>query len=129
LRAGFANLRGAAEPLLDCGTEMAELEPADEAYCAVEVSSEDGMPVIRLSGELDLVSVEGVRSVLAGVLTADDDRLAFDVSELEFMDSSGIALLVSAARQARQVELRHPTPTVRRLIELTGLTELLLVVR
>ena len=86
------------------------------------------MPVIRLSGELDMVSVERVRSVVEGVLTADDDRLAFDVAELKFMDSSGIALLVSAARQVRQVELRHPTPIVRRLIELTGLTELLLMV-
>jgi len=86
------------------------------------------MPVIRLSGELDMVSVERVRSVVEGALTAEDDRLAFDVSELQFMDSSGIALLVSAARTARQVELRHPTPIVRRLIELTGLTELLLMV-
>jgi len=84
--------------------------------------------VIRLSGELDMVSVERVRSVVDGVLAADDDRIAFDVGELEFMDSSGIALLVSAARTARQVELRHPTPIVRRLIELTGLTELLLMV-
>jgi anti-anti-sigma factor len=107
---------------------MAELEPTDEAYCAVEVSREDGMLVIRLSGELDMVSVERVRSVLKGALTAEDDRLAFDVSELEFMDSSGIALLVSAARTARHVELRHPTPIVRRLIELTGLTELLLMI-
>jgi len=86
------------------------------------------MPVICLSGELDMVSVERVRSVVEGALTAEDDRLAFDVSELQFMDSSGIALLVSAARTARQVELRHPTPIVRRLIELTGLTELLLMV-
>ena len=86
------------------------------------------MPVIRLSGELDMVSVERVRSVVEGALTAEDDRLAFDVSELQFMDSSGIALLVSAARTARQVELRHPTPIVRRLIEMAGLTELLLVV-
>jgi|SRR6516162_1429144 anti-sigma B factor antagonist len=107
---------------------MAELEPTDAAYCAVDVSREDGMPVIRLSGELDTVSVERVRSVLEGVLAADDDRLAFDVGDLEFMDSSGIALLVAVARQARQVELRHPTPIVRRLIELTGLTELLLMV-
>jgi anti-sigma B factor antagonist len=107
---------------------MAELEPADETYCAVEVSREDGMPVIRLSGELDMVSVERVRSAVEAALTAADDRIAFDVSELEFMDSSGIALLVSAARTARQVELRHPTPIVRRLIELTGLTELLLMI-
>jgi anti-sigma B factor antagonist len=107
---------------------MAEIDPADEAYGAVEVSREDGMPVIRLSGELDMVSVERVRPVVQEVLAAGNDRLAFDVSELEFMDSSGIALLVSATRKARQVELRHPTPIVRRLIELTGLTELLLMV-
>ena len=107
---------------------MAELEPTDAAYCAVDVSREDGMPVIRLSGELDMVSVERVRSVVEGALTAEDDRLAFDVSELQFMDSSGIALLVSAARTARQVELRHPNSIVRRLIELAGLNELLLVV-
>jgi len=107
---------------------MAELEPTGEAYCAAEVSAEDGMPVIRLSGELDMVSVQRVRPVVERVLTAEDGRLAFDVSELEFMDSSGVALLVSAARKTRQVELRHPTPIVRRLIELAGLTELLLMV-
>jgi len=107
---------------------MAELESTDEAYCAAEVSAEHGMPVIRLSGELDIVSVEQVRPVVEGVLAAEGDRLAFDVTELEFMDSSGVALLVSAARKARQVELRHPTPIVRRLLELAGLTELLLMV-
>ena len=107
---------------------MAELEPTDEAYCAVDVATEDGTPVIRLSGELDMVSVERIRPVVERVLAGGNDRLVFDVSGLEFMDSSGIALLVSATRNAGQVELRYPTPIVRRLIELTGLTELLLMV-
>jgi anti-sigma B factor antagonist len=107
---------------------MAEREPTDEAYCAVDVATEDGVPVIRLSGELDMVSLERVRPVVEEVLAAGNDRLAFDVGELAFMDSSGVALLVSATQKARQVELRHPTPIVRRLIELTGLTELLLIV-
>ena len=93
---------------------MAGLEPTDGAYCAVEVATEDGTPVIRLSGELDMVSVERVRPVVEEVLAAGNDRLVFDVSGLEFMDSSGIALLVSATRKAGQVELRHPTPIVRR---------------
>jgi anti-anti-sigma factor len=107
---------------------MAELEPTDEAYCAVDVATEDGTSVIRLSGELDMVSVDRIRPVVEEALGAGSDRLVFDVSGLEFMDSSGIALLVSATRRAEQVELRHPTPIVRRLIELTGLTELLLMV-
>lgn len=107
---------------------MAELEPTDEVYCAVDVAAEDGTPVIRLAGELDMVSVERVRPVVDRVLAGGNDRLVFDVSGLEFMDSSGIALLVSVTQNARQVELRRPTPIVRRLIELTGLTELLLMV-
>ena len=41
------------------------------------------------------------------------------------MDSSGLALLASVARKVPEVELRDPSPIVRRLIELTGLAEIL----
>jgi anti-sigma B factor antagonist len=107
---------------------MAELDPADEAYCAAEVSREDGTAVIRLSGELDMVSVENVRSVIEGALAGHGDRLVFEVSGLEFMDSSGIALLISMTRKATTVEVRNPTAIVRRIIELTGLTDILRMV-
>ena len=107
---------------------MAELDPADEAYCAAEVSREDGTAVVRLSGELDMVSVENVRSVIEGALAGQSERLVFEVSGLEFMDSSGIALLISMTRKAKAVEVRNPTAIVRRIIELTGLTDILLMV-
>jgi anti-anti-sigma factor len=107
---------------------MAELDPADAASCVVDVSTENGAPVIRLSGELDLMNAERVGAVIEAELSGGNERLVFDVSGLEFMDSSGIALLVSATRKAPQVEVRNPTPIVRRLIELTGLTEILLMV-
>jgi anti-sigma B factor antagonist len=107
---------------------MAELDPADEAYCAAELSREDGTAVIRLSGELDMVSVENVRSIIEGAQAGQSDRLVFEVSGLEFMDSSGIALLISATRKVRSVEVRNPTAIVRRIIELTGLTDILIMV-
>ena len=107
---------------------MAELGPANEAYCAAEVFREDGTAVIRLSGELDMVSVETVRSVIEGSLASPADRLVFEVSALDFMDSSGIALLISMTRKARAVEVRNPTAIVRRIIELTGLTDILIMV-
>ena len=94
----------------------------------LEVSDDHGTPVIRLSGELDLVTVESVRAAMEAVLTRATERLVFEVGELEFMDSSGIALLVSASRLAEKVELRNPTLIVRRLIELTGLSEKLIMV-
>jgi anti-sigma B factor antagonist len=107
---------------------MAELDPADETYCAAEVSREDGTAVIRLSGELDMVSVETVRSIIEGSLASPADRLVFEVSALDFMDSSGIALLISMTRKAEAVEVRNPTAIVRRIIELTGLTDILIMV-
>jgi anti-anti-sigma factor len=104
---------------------MAEQDPADEAYCAADVSSENGTVVVRLSGELDMVSVESVRAAIDGALAAAGERLVFEVSGLEFMDSSGVALLISVTRKVPVVEVRNPTDIVRRIIELTGLTEIL----
>lgn len=52
-----------------------------------------------------------------------------DLSRVSFIDSTGIALLVSVLATAREhrwhLELRDPSPQVERLIKLTGVTELL----
>jgi anti-anti-sigma factor len=48
-----------------------------------------------------------------------------DASGLTFMDSSGIVLLVSATQRVQEVQVRDPSPIVRRLIELTGLSKVL----
>ena len=49
----------------------------------------------------------------------------FDLSALEFMDSSGIALLLRVAAKTQTVRLLQPSPLVRRLIEATGLSDVL----
>jgi anti-anti-sigma regulatory factor len=41
------------------------------------------------------------------------------------MDSSGIAILLRAAARVDSIEVRNPSSTVRRIIECTGLTEVL----
>ena len=83
------------------------------------------VPVITVAGELDLTNAKQVSSAIEAALSGHGQRVVFEVSELTFMDSSGIALLASVARQAREIELRDPTPIVRRLIEMTGLDQLL----
>lgn len=88
---------------------------------AVEVVSEDGVPVVQVSGELDISSVDSVRPFLDDVLKLRPERVVFDLGGVEFMDSSGIALLLSAARSVPTVELRNLPPIMRRVIEMTGL--------
>ena len=107
---------------------MADLNPAGQAATELEIGEEDGTPVIRLAGELDMTSADGVRTAIDGVLRHAPERVVFETSGLQFMDSSGIALLLSVAQRVPDVELRAPSPIVRRLIELTGLTEMLRIV-
>jgi anti-anti-sigma factor len=86
-------------------------------------SSDPESPVLRISGELDLASVESVRAGIDPYLVATPRRVTFDLEELTFMDSSGIALLVQVANRINQVELINLTPIVHRLLEATGLLE------
>jgi len=104
---------------------MAELNTAGRAPITVRTRHQDGVPVISVTGELDLTNAGEVRSAVEAVVSDHDQRVVFEVSELTFMDSSGIALLASVTRRAREVELRDPTPIVRRLIEMTGLDKVL----
>jgi anti-anti-sigma factor len=53
------------------------------------------------------------------------ERVDFDLGALEFMDSSGIALLLRVAAKAQTVRVREPSELIRRLIEATGLSEIL----
>jgi anti-sigma B factor antagonist len=109
---------------------MAELEERHKLESArVAVWHEGGTPVIKLSGDLDLLSEEPVRAALDTALADEHTRVIFDLSSLHFMDSSGIALLLGVARKVPDVELRNPTAAVRRLIELTGLGEKVLILR
>ena len=46
-----------------------------------------------------------------------------DVGALDFLDSTGVAVLVRLAGRFSFLEIRGANPTIRRLIEVLGLTE------
>ena len=104
---------------------MADLELNGPSSITVRTLTEGGALVVSLSGELDLTNIERVRSSIGDALTAGTERLVIEVSGLAFMDSSGLALLASFARKIPEIEVRDPTPIVRRLIDLSGLAEIL----
>ncbi|HXB16202.1 MAG TPA: STAS domain-containing protein [Solirubrobacteraceae bacterium] len=86
-----------------------------------------GAPVIAVSGDLDISGVERLRGAVAEAAAQHPEQLIFDVSDLRFMDSAGIAVLLVAASSVPSVRLLNPTAPVRRVIELTGLTDVLRV--
>ena len=92
----------------------------------VDVTVEDGdIPVVRVAGEIDVATADSVRAAIAAAMDHRPTRLVIDMESVSFMDSSGIAVLLEAAQQADSVVIRRPSNAVRRVIETTGLSEVL----
>jgi anti-sigma B factor antagonist len=83
--------------------------------------------VVLLSGEMDLAARDELHVCLDGV-DAPDGRLVVDLTEVSFIDSSGIEALCSArrrlARDGGTVVLRGPSAIVMRALEVTGVAPL-----
>ncbi len=81
--------------------------------------------VVAISGELDISNVDGLRAQFETILELAPQTLVIDVRELKFMDSSGIALFVQLAIRTGALSIRNPSPLIRRVLEATGVAELL----
>jgi anti-sigma B factor antagonist len=102
------------------------LDPAPHAGLSIQqlVSTEEH--VLRLSGDLDLAGSPALESVLIHVCTHTANRVVLDLSELRFMDSTGIQAVLIAQELCRACGcgfLVVPGPTqVQRLFDITGLS-------
>jgi len=83
--------------------------------------------VVAFCGELDLANAGTAETALDEVLGDDGAPVVVDMRELEFIDSTGIALLVAALGhnedEPRISFVPSQAPAVARVLELTGLAE------
>jgi anti-sigma B factor antagonist len=88
------------------------------------VASNNGATVVSLAGELDLYNAHVVREALAAAASDDPDRLVVDLSEVKFVDSTALGVLIEARRQLknnRAFLLAAPGLETRRALEISGL--------
>jgi anti-sigma B factor antagonist len=80
-------------------------------------------------GDIDLATSTGLQDNLLVLVNATNDDIVIDCDELEFIDSSGIAVFVHTQRLleigGRALRLEHVNGMARRAIELLGLSEVL----
>lgn len=69
----------------------------------VQVSTRGGWSVIAVTGELDLANVPQVRRAVIGTLAIGRSYLVFDLTEVDFIDSSGLGVVLGAVRRARAI--------------------------
>jgi anti-anti-sigma factor len=101
---------------------MAELGKGD-ARLTVDLSEDhDGVPLVKLEGELDMTTAPALESAVSPVIMRQPSRLIIDASGLQFADSSAIALLVRWANDVPDIELRQPPELLRRVIARMGLS-------
>jgi anti-anti-sigma factor len=98
----------------------------------VDVHSEHEATVLAVTGELDLASSPALDSELARASEAGAKLIIVDLRELEFMDSTGLSVLVKADQRAKEAGTRFGLaggpPQVRRLLSMTGVGERMTVV-
>jgi anti-anti-sigma factor len=82
-----------------------------------------GPRIYKLIGELDASNVASVDGVLEAEMPLSED-LTLDLSELTFVDSTGISLFVTLAQKLEglgELILFSPDHSVRKVLELVGL--------
>jgi len=84
--------------------------------------------IVALAGELDVAGASLLEHEIERIVTDHDSReLVLDLSGLEFMDSTGLRLMVladeRAQRESRRLSLVRGQPDVQRVFEITRMTE------
>lgn len=88
---------------------------------------EQGVRSISVRGELDLNTAPDLEGPLNEALESDEGSVLIDLSECEFIDSTGIALIVRAwqrlesGENGRALVICTHNDQVRRVLEITGL--------
>ena len=97
----------------------------------VTVSENPGVPVLAVRGEIDVASAPEFHASLSDLIGQGSEIVMVDLSEVSFIDSSGLGALVGAEKEMRgaghELRLVVTQPQIMRLLELTGLDQVFTV--
>jgi anti-sigma B factor antagonist len=84
---------------------------------------EDGIVLVTLSGRMSAVTIGDFKIRLKKLIAETDGRIVVDLEKVDFIDSSGLSLFISALKSARDkggfLRLLKIQPAVRHVFEMT----------
>lgn len=102
----------------------------DPELFSAEVTKGDGEVVVAVRGEIDLVTAPTLWETIAEVIP-DTKRLVVDLRATEFIDSTGLGVLVRALKRLRHrggdLVLRSPRPNARKVLNITCLDRVMTI--
>src|SRR4051794_29162480 len=85
--------------------------------------------IMPLPGRVDVTTVGVLRDRLHAAVDSGSGVMVLDLADVQFLDATGLAMLVAAQRRAmgagRRLVLRDTPPWVARLLAATGLARVL----
>jgi len=99
-----------------------------DAGLTLAIERGEGEAVVTVGGELEFGTAAPLRTALLDLAHEHGGRLVLDLEGVEFIDSTGISLLVQAKQrleaQGSCFVLRRPAHRVMRVLEIAGLAAL-----
>ena len=102
----------------------------DPTGFSISISDRDGRAVVVIRGELDLATAPDLEAAIKSRLD-DGQDVVVDLRELEFMDSTGLRVLVAAHGRVERTEQRFlivrplPGASIERILAVAGVERVL----
>ena len=97
-----------------------------EGVLRVEVTDAGRITAAVVTGEIDAGSMAALQAALSGL--GPQSHILLDMSGVGFMDCRGIGVIVAQRTKMLEaggtIHIRHASPAVQRMMQLTGLTDI-----
>jgi anti-anti-sigma factor len=94
----------------------------------IRVERDGTQATVWIEGEVEFATAPRLRETLLELAQEGARPVVVDLAEVSFLDSAGISLLIQAKKRltsgGSDLVLRDPQANIRRVLEISGLTEL-----
>lgn len=98
-------------------------------FHTTEGVEDEAVAIIHLKGRLTMVSTAELRALVTDTVGDGRNRIVVDLSDTDFIDSSGLGALIAGLKTARQaggdLRIACPTEQVEMILKLTNLDRVL----
>jgi anti-sigma B factor antagonist len=95
----------------------------------IDITQQGGVTVVTVSGEVDLQTAPRLAAALEEARAASGASIVVDLSRVDFLDSSGLGVLVTAHRETEagggRLRLVRPRPAVGKVLTITRMSEVI----
>jgi anti-sigma B factor antagonist len=103
---------------------MALEEPVD---LKLDHHNQDGIEIVEVEGEIDVYTAPRLRELLIELVTEGHYRLVVNMEKVEFLDSTGLGVLVGGLKRVRahdgSLDLVCTQERILKIFRITGLTK------